>query len=342
MNKYILVECDNIESIHAGVKAVDDVICISKALGCQEILISHDNKKNILSLLRNQILYIKRLNQYNLNKNDVVILQYPFSKFIVYRKRWLKKLKNKVKIVTIIHDVEELRECYSNTYNENTFKTILKYSDYFIVHNERMKQFFLNKNISSENIIVLEIFDYLCNINSQKDIEFSYAITIAGNLDVKKSPYIGLLNRVNGVTFNLYGPNYEVDDRINNIHYKGIVQSDALPDELHEGFGLVWDGTSIDSCDGPTGRYLRYNNPHKLSLYLVSGLPVIIWKKAAEADYVIRNNLGICVDSLYELEEILPTITEKQYRKYCQNVKKIGIKLSRGDYMKAAINKTLE
>ena len=37
--------------------------------------------------------------------------------------------------------------------------------------------------------------------------------------------------------------------------------------------------------------YLRINNPHKTSLYLACGIPIITWNKAAIAQYV-RKKLG--------------------------------------------------
>ena len=215
---------------------------------------------------------------------------------------------------------------------------ILNYSNCLIVHNDVMKSYFMSKNVPENKIVVLDIFDYLCNCNDNKKIVFSKNITIAGNLDVQKSPYIGLLNTVKNVKFNLYGPNYQNDDHLSNICYKGLVKSDLLPDELREGFGLVWDGTSIETCEGATGQYLRYNNPHKLSLYLVAGLPIVIWAQAAEASFVQNNNLGICVNSLLELEDALENVTEQKYEEYCDAVKKIRKKLCNGKYMQKAIN----
>lgn len=49
---------------------------------------------------------------------------------------------------------------------------------------------------------------------------------------------------------------------------------------------MVWDGESIDGGLGLSGQYLKYNNPHKLSVIFTSGLPVIIWNEAAEAGLV--------------------------------------------------------
>ena len=103
-----------------------------------------------------------------------------------------------------------------------------------------------------------------------------------------------------------------------------------IPEKLTAGFGLVWDGTSIDSCKGNSGEYLKYNNPHKLSLYLSSGLPVVIWAEAAEAEFVKRNKLGISVNSLFELYNALENITEDDYNQIARNVAAIAEKLKKG------------
>ena len=87
-----------------------------------------------------------------------------------------------------------------------------------------------------------------------------------------------------------------------NINYHGSFGVDEIPSKLTRGFGLVWDGDSLDGCRGQSGQYLRYNNPHKLSLYLSSGLPVVIWTGAAEAGFVREHGVGLCVDSLNDLE----------------------------------------
>lgn len=93
----------------------------------------------------------------------------------------------------------------------------------------------------------------------------------------------------------------------------GFVKSDDLIATAQGDFGLVWDGTSVSTCTGDFGEYLQYNNPHKTSLYIRCQLPVIIWNKAALADFVRENGIGICVDSLEELEKILNTLSEEEY-----------------------------
>lgn len=111
---------------------------------------------------------------------------------------------------------------------------------------------------------------------------------------------------------------------------------------MHGDFGLVWDGDSADACAGNTGAYLRYNNPHKTSLYLACGMPVIVWREAAIADFVLKNEVGIVVESLSGLDEIISAISDESYQKMCKNAARIGQKLRAGEYFKAAMEQALE
>ncbi len=106
-------------------------------------------------------------------------------------------------------------------------------------------------------------------------------------------------------------------------------------------YGLVWVGDSIDTCKGCKGEYLKINNPHKLSLYLAVGLPVIIWDEVTEAEFVKRENVGLTVSSLYELPDKLAVISDSDYTVMKNNAARIGEKLRNGEYMTRAL-KTAE
>ena len=104
---------------------------------------------------------------------------------------------------------------------------------------------------------------------------------------------------------------------------------------------MVWDGDSIDTCSGNFGQYLKYNNPHKLSLYLSSGLPVVIWKQAAQAEFVKKHNVGICVENLKEAENIICNIKEQDYKILQDCVNKIKPLLCSGYFTNKAIKQAL-
>lgn len=344
MRKYQIYEL-NKELNHAGSKAPEDVSKISSEMGFEKIIISKsNNKQDIFSKIKRQIIFSSGWNKAysQIKPNSIVLLQHPFRDRQINRERILLKLKKKkaVKFICVIHDVEKLRGTMFNEYYKNEFDFMLKIADKFIVHNRNMEKYFISLGVDKNKLINLHIFDYLqSNSKVGKKPIFTKDINIAGNLDASKSKYLAKLGKINA-NFILYGPNFNLK-HIDNVKYMGSFPADDIPNKLVKGFGLIWDGNSVDTCDGATGKYLQYNNPHKLSLYLSSGLPVIIWKNAAEAQFVSENNLGLVVKSLKQASNQLKKISKKQYDDYSRNVQMISKKLLQGKYLKKALDEAV-
>lgn len=334
------------EANNASSKAVND---------CNSILDNNGVLPYVLKIKKGGNRYIKKINNYiqikkigGIKKNSVVFIPHP----IYLNKRYMDilgdiKRKRNIKLVFIIHDLESVRKMFPDAaedfeYMDNTMYNI---ADYIIAHNEKMKEYLISKNVDEKKIVDLQIFDYLTDSNpDNKQIKYSKTLNIAGNLNVDKCKYIKKLNDIDkSIQFNLYGSNFD-EKAINSpsIHYKGTFPASDLPNQLTEGFGLVWDGDGINGCTGVTGEYLRYNNPHKLSLYLVSGLPVVVWKESAEAEFVKANNVGILVDSVEQFSSEFDNLDEKDYYKMLENVRNISVKLRKGEYLQAAIKEILK
>ena len=92
-----------------------------------------------------------------------------------------------------------------------------------------MRDFFIAKGFDKEKIVVLGIFDYLRNESNSKLPVFEKSVTIAGNLDVKKSGYLANLPDVN-CKFYLYGPNFSLGEA-DNVIYDGVLLPDQIPDK---------------------------------------------------------------------------------------------------------------
>ena len=103
----------------------------------------------------------------------------------------------------------------------------------------------------------------------------------------------------------------------------------------------MWDGTSADKIDGVFGHYLKYNNQHKASLYLAAKKPVIMWSGAGLSDFVRENKVGLCVDSLTDLSQILAGVSEDDYLSYKKNAEQISHRLTGGYYAEKAIQKAV-
>lgn len=144
-------------------------------------------------------------------------------------------------------------------------------------------------------------------------------IAFAGNL-AKSTFLYHDLDKL-GVNFWVYGINLDRNKiRSKSVTYNGSFTSEEIPAKLEGSFDLIWDGDSIDTCSGAFGEYTRYNNPHKLSLYVSSCLSVIVWSQVAIADFVKEHDIGFCVDSLSDIHTVLASVTADAY---ARDIKKI-------------------
>ena len=343
MKKYQVYEC-GMDYNHAGSKATADIEKIAGRMGYETVEVRMvSDIDSITEKVKRQVRWIRDWNHVyrTIEKDSTVLLQCPFHHRQVNRESVLTKLKEKkhVRYICVIHDVEKLRGFRYSDYYKDEFAFMLKTADVIIVHNDVMKEYFRQCGIPESRLISLEIFDYLQNKEGVLPA-FERSVTVAGNLDTSKCGYIRELQELKDTDVNLYGPNFDESlSSFTNIHYHGSFPSAEIPYQLNKGFGLVWDGSSIHGCIGESGQYLKYNNPHKLSLYLSSGLPAVIWKGAAEAGFVEKNRVGITVDDLTELDPVLQKMTEKEYACLAQNAAVLSEQLRNGRFAERAIAK---
>lgn len=347
MKTYQIVEVAG-KNNDAGTKAVQDAAVIAKKNGFTPVYVKMcTTKEGALAKAERQLgfWYDWRAAYRAIEPDSIVLLQNPFHYKQLTREKVLRKLKEvkKVKFISLVHDVEELRRFRYDDYYKSEFESMLALVDVLIVHNDRMAEFFRQRGVPEEKLVLLHIFDYLQDHEPAVAPAFEKKITVAGNLDTKKCAYIKELSRLHDVEVQLYGSNFDPAMKdCAHIHYGGSFPPDEIPSKLTGGFGLVWDGTSIDGCHGDAGQYLRYNNPHKLSLYLSSGLPVVIWSGAAEADFVQQHRVGIVVDSLFDLPKKMAELTVAEYLSIAQNVEKVAKDLIKGVYLGEALKETLK
>ena len=338
MKKYILCEQIN-EYYHARSKARNDIKRISLNYDYQPLRYRTYNVIGFKNRIK-QFIFVA-IDWFNIfceiEKKSELLIQYPMLHGIRYANIYvglIKKIK-KIHITALIHDINSIR--YNN--QKMTYFQFLKKVDCIICHNDRMKVILQEK--LKKKIISLDIFDYLSNDNVKEKF-LSKEIVIAGNLSEEKAGYVYKLSKINNVTFNLYGPNYYNKLQEKNVRYFGKHEPDKLVNELNGSFGLVWDGPDIETCSGHYGDYLKINNPHKTSLYLAAGIPVIVWSKSAIADFVTKEKVGICVNSLYDISTAIDNISEDEYEIMLKNVYRISERLRNGYYTRRALDESLK
>jgi hypothetical protein len=279
------------------------------------------------------------------DKNSHLVLEYPC---MPRRRIWVismfKFLKG-IKLYGVIHDIGDLR---FPEYRQMSDMLFLKRFDGLISHNQAMTEW-LRKRGYKKPVVNLNVFDY-CLKQEKTFSESSVSgnklrVLYAGNLAYNKATYIydKGLGHFGGFQLSVYGQHFE-KERINGsmITYKGVFNPDApdLPEKYH--FGLIWEGESIDTCTGQYGQYIKFNNPHKFSLYLSLGLPVIVWKEAAIASFVNENRIGFTISSFDDLSKAGETITDKKYSEYLSNIEQLSQKVRSGYFLGTAINQLVK
>lgn len=330
MSKKVIISVNETDKNNAGPKAKTDIDKILKEKENFQVINLAFNWHSKFLKMRYITWDIPHLMR-NINA-DEIFFQFPsYSRTLM--DSFVKNIRHytKAKLIFIVHDLECLRNfSYDPTYKPEELKW-LKEADGIIVHNPSMAKWLKSNGVETP-MVILGFFDYLNPQPINKNAKLDGSICFAGNL--KKADFLVKLPR--NLSVDVFGPNFN-EKLKNKVNYKGVYSPEELPKYLTEDFGLIWDGNSIDECNGLFGNYLRYNCPHKASLYLSSGLPIIVWKKAAIAEYVEKYGLGYTINSLSEIPAIIAEMTEDDYRLIKRNVLNVAQKLRSGEHIISAI-----
>jgi len=185
-------------------------------------------------------------------------------------------------------------------------------------------------------IVELGLFDYLLPHEERRAIHHAGVVSYAGNF--VKSAFVRDLGDVPSLKFELAGlPEVPEEDLPSNAVYQGAFPADVVPFRLSGTWGLVWDGVSIDTCAGKDGSYLRFNCPHKASMYIAAGLPLVVWEESAIAPYVAKEGIGICVSSLGNAAEVIAGMPEADYVRMLENVARVRADIVSGAHLRSAM-----
>lgn len=321
---------------NAGAKAPTDISAILVNDGFHQVYV-RTSGGNIIKQSCSLCLSLARL-AFSAKRGSILVFQYPiYSKkgFIAFQyARKLLKFK-KVTIVCLIHDLLAAR--FGTGMKEEVAE--LNKNNFLIVHSPQMAALLKDSGCTVPTII-LGLFDYLVGTANSLPRHLSYEIVFAGNLS--KSPFLNQLTGITGkspVRFRLYGRKDREMTGETGLEYGGLFSPDDVS-SLDGSWGLVWDGDSIDRLAGSAGEYQKLNSPHKASLYLVAGLPLIVSSEAAIAKIVEEEKLGITVKSLSDVPDCISQMTEEDYQSMLGNVRRFATRLTSGQSILSAL-KTL-
>ena len=279
-------------------------------------------------------------------KGDVLFIHNPPSeKFLNYAGIIKRVRKRGCRIVTIVFDLEYYLKPYIRDNGRIKFllsmiseRSILKNSDRIMVHNDRMKETVAAMGYDPGRITAVGLMDYLRS--DEPDTESimkrtgrSKNIVFCGNLVPEKAGFLSDIP--DNIDIDLYGPGFDKTTN-HSINYRGIFPSLKIMDVISGSFGLVWDGSSSHTGTGAGGEYLRINSPHKMALYLASGLPVIVWTESAMAETVVKENCGFAVSDLNEIRAVIDSMTYEAYDEMRDNAIRLAGGLRKGIHIRKA------
>lgn len=320
------------ESLNAAIKPKDDLAFFLEQIGIQPLYYSrwlNNQEKDYLPAVRSGVLA-------PIQKGDVVINQIPTYVIPEIADGIIHMTQAKgAKIVALVHDVDYLR--FPKTYGLAPGVNYLNMHDLVMVWSERLEHRLRETGVTKP-IVVIGPCDYRQGFELRRP-KFSRDLFYAGNLIAWKAAFLAKFPA--NLHLDVYGSNDESSD----LSFKpapSVTKHDSLPaDELamklNHGFGLIWDAGS----DGEFNEYSRLTMPHKFSLYMSLGLPVITITDSAAGDFVRKNQLGITVDSLEELPAKLASIDEAAYERIVDRIVPMAKLIRSGRHIQAAALKAV-
>lgn len=257
--------------------------------------------------------------------DDTVIHQFPSYMSCHFEQQWVQEInKRSARSIVLIHDIEPLRLVKTDAWE----LPVLKQYNTIIVHSEAMANGLRRMGVNS-NFIIQPLFDYLGKVHNLAS--YSHLINFAGTF--QKSPW---LKDYDGPEINLFGsvPKKWRDFVFpNQVSYHGNFDPDDILNQLTSGFGLIWDN---DFEDKTYQTYTKYNAPHKASLYLRAGLPLIAWQQSALAAIIKQYDIGLTINRLTDLKRI-DDISLDQYHTWQKNIYPIASQLAQGFFTKQTL-----
>ena len=272
-------------------------------------------------------------------KDDRIVLQYPVKKY--YNFICNVAHMRGAKVITLIHDLGSMRR--KKLTIDKEIKRLM-HSDYVIASNEVMSKW-LSDHGYTNPLGALGLFDYRSQ-TSHIDVTDQHKVPMlvyAGALAMRKNAFLlQMPDVIKGYELHIYGNRSGLPDMkdSDSIIFHDFTPADKFIESAQGDFGFVWDGDSIDSCTGNFGEYLRYNSPHKVSFYVRAGMPIVIWSEAALASLIRKEGIGICIDSIHDLDS-LASLSDAEMAQMRENVRRVSDKLASGGYFKDAVEKAV-
>lgn len=312
-----------------ALKAKSDMASIAAKSGWQLLPIERYNDVRFTEDVRQE-----RIQNFlnDVDRDDIVLHQFPTYMSGDFEEEFQQAVQQrKAKYVLFIHDFEPLRVERKQDWEWQ----LAQQADLIIAHSPAMIELFQKHGIHTA-MQTIDLFDYLGQ-NPSTLPDFSTVVNYAGTW--QKAPW---LQTYTGPELNLFGSRPKRWKEVSlpqSISWVGSFDPEAITTAFSKGFGLLWDS---DYNDKFFQSYTKINAPHKASLYLKAGLPLIVWSQSYLADLVTSNQIGFTINSLEDLATKVALVSPTNYRTYQKNAKVYQTRVSNGYYTKKMLDKVVK
>ncbi|MBT0717778.1 hypothetical protein HGT71_05760 [Rosenbergiella epipactidis] len=334
---------ENYYTISSGYIANRDMAYFSSDLGVKPLkyntnCIRNASKVSIEGIIENVLSPI--------SPGDIVFVQFPTWLDYGIESLLIKKLiaLSDVKVSLVLWDVIAwlFDDSDRDFTGDNEFQ-LMNQCQLVISPNEKMTDRLVKDGGIKTKIISMGLSDYYCEVPPSFKKQFKKELTFVGSLN--KTDFSNYDGRF---LINLIGnPNDLTEEERNksNLNIMGELNNSDIPGQLNAGFGLVSYHNSNKRVEksyfGGAERYGQFNNPFKLSLYLASGLPVIVDRYSPHAERIKKDGLGLVINELNDINEVVGSIDESQYNRMVENVWNYSLKLRSGFFSNNILRKAI-
>lgn len=310
----------------------ENVIKSAKQLGFEEInYAGYSGMENNPQKRRHLIHAILRVVQ----PGDLVVVQFPMWTHLNFQSEFIDYLctLKSVKIVGLLHAIPTWMSPQGRNDidlgNDFWLKQLKKF-DFLMTPNDKAGHQ-LKKDGIDGPMISMTLQDYFYS-GVRQEKTFKKKLYYVSDYGIETSNYTA------STPLYLYSsyvaPSVLERGSIYRLEYK---LKDEIISSLDGGFGVLVTMNFKEITGINLSYYNQFSTPTQLSLYLAAGLPVITQNNTPHAQMVREQGLGLVVEDLNTIDQVLSTITSQDYKEMLEQVKPFQNAVSEGFFIKRAL-----
>jgi len=273
----------------------------------------------------------------DVNPGDTVVMTYPLYiallNFNGEALNYLKNGKKDIKLIAFVIDLDPWMRGGDYDKEDNFTLNQLKQFDCLIVPTEKFAKRLHEDGVNTPTIV----FNFLDFIYDGPLLEkkFQKKVYIASGRAIRLTNY-----NMDSIETVVIGRNRTPNDNIKTEAHRPY---DHLPILFDGGFAAVDMINNVSTNVIGEGarfdwdKYSEYTAPSKQSLYMASGMPLIVRPENANAEFIKKAGIGLVMEDLSELDAILDKMTEEEYNQMVEKMKPFQKAVSSGYFAKRAL-----